>query len=81
MDGGLRRGTDVFKALALGADAVMIGRPVLWGLAYAGEEGVRQVIDLLTQELRLCMALAGCPTLSAITRRHVTTRDAMRPRL
>lgn len=47
MDGGVRRGTDVFKALALGARAVLVGRPYLWGLAVAGEEGVRRVIELL----------------------------------
>ena len=81
VDGGVRRGSDVFKALALGADAVLIGRPVVWGLAYAGEEGVRQVLALLRHELELCMALAGCPSLAAITARSVTTAAAMRPRL
>ena len=77
VDGGVRRGTDVFKALALGARAVFIGRPVLWGLTYAGEEGVRQVLSILHQELQLCMALAGCPTLSSITRAHLTTSHAL----
>jgi len=68
IDGGVRRGTDLLKALALGADAVQIGRPVLWGLALDGEAGVRWVIDQLLGELDLAMALAGCPDRSAITR-------------
>ncbi|KAK1414212.1 hypothetical protein QVD17_29953 [Tagetes erecta] len=73
-DGGIRRGTDVFKALALGAHAVMIGRPVVYGLAAKGEYGVRRVIEMLKDELELTMALAGCPTLNDITRNHVTTQ-------
>ncbi len=68
MDGGVRRGTDVLKALALGARAVLVGRPILWGLAYDGEAGARLVLDLLRRELDLAMALAGCPSLEAITR-------------
>jgi 4-hydroxymandelate oxidase len=68
MDGGVRRGTDVIKAMALGADAVMIGRPVLWGLAVNGESGVRRVLELLTAELDLAMALAGAAGLADITR-------------
>ncbi|XP_064954061.1 peroxisomal (S)-2-hydroxy-acid oxidase GLO4-like isoform X2 [Musa acuminata AAA Group] len=71
LDGGVRRGTDVFKALALGAKAVMIGRPVVYGLAANGEHGVRSVIKMLQNELELTMALAGCPTLRDITRNHV----------
>lgn len=59
VDGGIRHGTDVFKAIALGADFVWIGRPVLWGLAYGGEAGVDLCLRLLTDEFRLCMALAG----------------------
>jgi 4-hydroxymandelate oxidase len=66
VDGGIRRGTDVLKALALGADLVAIGRPYLWGLAAAGDDGVRRVITLLNEELSLAMALAGCPTLADI---------------
>ncbi|KAI3524926.1 hypothetical protein L1887_03595 [Cichorium endivia] len=72
-DGGIRRGTDVFKALALGAQAVMIGRPVVYGLAAKGEYGVRRVIEMLKDEVELTMALAGCPTLKHITRNHVRT--------
>jgi len=73
IDGGVRRGTDIFKALALGAQAVMIGRPILYGLAAKGECGVRRVIEMLKDELELTMALSGCPTLKDITRSHVRT--------
>ncbi|XP_072298186.1 2-Hydroxyacid oxidase 1 [Eucyclogobius newberryi] len=59
LDGGVRRGTDVLKALALGAKAVFVGRPVLWGLACQGEQGVAELLNLLKQELHLAMALAG----------------------
>ena len=59
VDGGIRRGTDVFKALALGADAVLLGRPVLWGLAHAGAHGVAHVLRLLLDELWATMALCG----------------------
>ncbi|KAI5665368.1 hypothetical protein M9H77_15221 [Catharanthus roseus] len=73
LDGGVRRGTDVFKALALGAQAVMIGRPVMYGLAARGENGVKTVINMLKDEFELTMALAGCCTVKDITRRHVKT--------
>lgn len=66
VDGGIRRGTDVLKALALGARAVLIGRPYLWGLAVDGEAGVRGVLELLRREFGVSMALAGCPKISAI---------------
>lgn len=68
VDGGIRRGTDVLKALALGARAVLVGRPVLWGLASGGSQGVEEVLALLQGELDQAMALCGCPTVSAITR-------------
>ncbi|HEY4033650.1 MAG TPA: alpha-hydroxy acid oxidase [Ktedonobacteraceae bacterium] len=68
LDGGIRRGTDVLKALALGAHAVLVGRPILWGLAADGLDGVQHVLDILCNELTLAMALAGCPTLSSIDR-------------
>lgn len=68
MDGGIRRGTDILKALALGARAVLVGRPVLWGLAVDGAEGVRQVLEMLHAELELAMRLAGRPTLASIDR-------------
>ena len=72
LDGGVRRGLDVLKALALGARAVLVGRPVLWGLAVAGQEGVEHALGLLRQELDLAMALAGCPDVRSITRDLVT---------
>ena len=72
MDGGVRRGTDVLKALALGARAVCIGRPYLWALAAAGEEGVRDVLRILRDELALAMALSGRPTIASIDRSLVT---------
>lgn len=62
MDGGVRRGADVVKALARGADAVAVGRPILWGLAADGREGARHVLRLLREELEEAMALCGCPT-------------------
>lgn len=74
VDGGIRWGTDVFKALALGAAAVLIGRPLLWGLAVDGEAGARAVIDQLALELSSAMALAGCPSLAAIDRTVVAPR-------
>lgn len=68
MDGGVRRGTDVLKALALGAKAVLIGRPVLWGLAVNGEAGVLHVLQILKDELDASMALCGCPLVKDIDR-------------
>ncbi|MEH2315472.1 alpha-hydroxy acid oxidase [Nostoc sp.] len=66
LDGGIRRGTDILKALALGAKAVLIGRPILWGLAVAGQVGVSHVISLLQEELNVGMALSGCAKLEDI---------------
>jgi 4-hydroxymandelate oxidase len=66
VDGGIRRGTDVLKALALGAKAVLLGRPILWGLTLAGEAGVKHVLELLRDELDLAMALSGCAKLQDI---------------
>ena len=74
IDGGIRRGTDVAVALALGADAVLIGRPALWGLAWDGEAGARRALEMLTHELRLALALLGCPTASALSADHVQRR-------
>ena len=68
MDGGVRRGTDVLKALALGARAVLVGRPLLWGLAVDGAEGAYQVLDILRAELELALSLAGRPTLASVDR-------------
>lgn len=68
VDGGIRRGTDVLKAIALGARAVLLGRPVLWGLAAEGECGVRKVLEMLREEFDLAMALSGCSNLQEISR-------------
>jgi 4-hydroxymandelate oxidase len=66
VDGGIRRGTDVLKALAMGAKAVLIGRPYLHGLAAAGGEGVARVIEILKHEFRSAMAHTGCRTIAEI---------------
>lgn len=66
VDGGVRRGTDILKAVALGAKAVLVGRPVLWGLAVDGEQGVKNVLNILKREFRLAMMLCGCPTVDDI---------------
>jgi isopentenyl diphosphate isomerase/L-lactate dehydrogenase-like FMN-dependent dehydrogenase len=72
MDGGVRRGTDVLTALALGARAVLAGRPLLWGLACGGEAGARRVLDLLRAEVETGLALLGAPAPARVTRAHVT---------
>jgi len=71
VDGGVRRGSDAFKALAYGARAVGIGRPYTWGLASFGQEGVERVLDILNAELTLTMRQCGTPALARITRAHV----------
>ena len=71
VDGGVRRGTDALTALALGADAVLVGRPALWGLAVGGEDGARAVLEHLREEIRLGLALLGCRTPADVTRAHV----------
>lgn len=71
IDSGFRRGTDIFKALALGADAVAIGRPYLWGLAAFGQAGVEAVLDILKKELALAMRLAGVTSIPGITRDYL----------
>jgi len=76
VDGGIRRGIDVAVALALGADAVLVGRPALWGLAAAGETGARRVLDLLREELELALALCGCASPAALGRDHVRRAPA-----
>lgn len=75
VDGGIRHGTDVFKALALGADFVWIGRPVLWGLAYKGQAGVELALKLISDEIKLCMALAGTVKVSDITKEYLVKMD------
>lgn len=74
LDGGVRRGTDVAKALALGARAVAIGRPALWGLAAAGEEGACHVLELFRTEIRLALVLLGCPTPADVGPQHIRPR-------
>jgi 4-hydroxymandelate oxidase len=74
IDGGIRRGTDVFKALALGASAVGIGRPQIWGLAPYGQAGVEAILDIYVRELRAIMRQAGTPTVASITRDFLVAR-------
>ena len=71
MDGGIRRGSDVVKALALGARAVLVGRAPVWGLAVGGADGVQRVLDLLREELELALALCGCASPADVSRSHV----------
>ena len=77
VDGGIRRGGDVIKALALGAKAILIGRPFLWGLAAFGQEGVQRVVELLHGELRIALGLSGAGNLKAIDRSFI--RPAWKP--
>ena len=76
MDGGVRRGIDVVKALALGARAVLVGRAPLWGLAVDGADGVTRVLALLQAEVHLALALCGCPSPNAVSREHVARAAA-----
>jgi 4-hydroxymandelate oxidase len=76
VDGGIRRGTDVATALALGADATLVGRPVLHGLALDGEEGVRRVLDILRLEVENALALLGCRSPAELTAAHVLLERA-----
>lgn len=75
LDGGIRHGADIFKALALGADFVIIGRPVLWGLAYNGEKGVETVMHILERELSRTMALAGVTRIEDISRAYIGVKQ------
>jgi isopentenyl diphosphate isomerase/L-lactate dehydrogenase-like FMN-dependent dehydrogenase len=74
-DGGIRRGADVFKALALGAQAVLLGRPYCWGLAVGGEQGVREVLRNLLADLELTMGLAGCASCAEVTREMLAAQS------
>lgn len=78
VDGGITKGSDVFKALALGADFCLVGRPVLWGLAYDGERGVKMVLDILERELSRTMTLSGARTINEIEKSMlgIERRDA-----
>ena len=74
VDGGFRRGTDIFKALAIGANAIMIGRPYIWGLGSFGQPGVEAVLDILRRELRMVMRQAGTVRIADINRSYVIQR-------
>jgi isopentenyl diphosphate isomerase/L-lactate dehydrogenase-like FMN-dependent dehydrogenase len=78
LDGGIRRGTDVAVALAIGAEAVLVGRPALWGLAVDGEAGAQLALEILAEELRLALALLGCTDPSALSADHVQRRPGGR---
>merc|ERR1712014_87706 len=75
VDGGVRRGADIFKACALGAEAVGVGRPVLYALASYGEDGIVRMVNMLLDELRMVMRLAGTPSIADITPDRVITRN------
>jgi len=75
IDGGIRRGEHILKAIALGADAVLVGRPVIWGLATSGETGVSRVLGTLQEELMTAMRLAGSPSLEDIEQRGLSMVD------
>jgi isopentenyl diphosphate isomerase/L-lactate dehydrogenase-like FMN-dependent dehydrogenase len=79
LDSGVRTGSDVVKALALGAKAVLVGRPYVYGLGLGGEDGVRHVLRSLLAELDLTMALAGCSTLAELTAEAVLVKAPSRP--
>lgn len=78
LDGGIRRGTDVVKAIALGADAVMLGRPLFWGLAYAGDRGVAHMLDILRDEVETTMVMCGKGSIADIGPDSVTRLPALR---
>lgn len=73
MDSGIRGGADIFKALALGAKAVCIGRPYVYGLAVAGETGVKEILQNMMTDFDLTMGLAGCSNVSEINRENIAT--------
>jgi len=74
MDSGIRRGTDIFKALALGADAIMVGRPYIWGLGSFGQAGVERALEILTNELQIAMRAFGTPSIADIGINNITIR-------
>ncbi|GFY14616.1 hydroxyacid oxidase 2 [Trichonephila clavipes] len=79
LDGGVRRGGDVFKALALGAKAVFFGRPAIWGLVHSGQGGVENVLKIVKSQLDTTMALTGVSRLEDIQRSHVVKGDPYEP--
>jgi isopentenyl diphosphate isomerase/L-lactate dehydrogenase-like FMN-dependent dehydrogenase len=78
VDGGVRRGADIFKALALGATAVGVGRPYMWGLASFGQPGVEMVLDILRRELQLVMRQSGVASIKGITKNHIAALPGWR---
>ncbi|CAF1294725.1 unnamed protein product [Rotaria sordida] len=76
VDGGIRRGTDILKAVALGAKAVMVGRPILWGLAVDGEKGVSNVLQILKTEFQTAMMLCGCQTIEDISKNDILVMNS-----
>ena len=76
-DGGVRRGTDVMKAVALGADAVFLGRPQVWGLAVGGQKGVEKVFEILNMELYRAMILSGCLSVKDIKSKGVIYKNKL----
>jgi 4-hydroxymandelate oxidase len=81
VDGGIRRGTDVFKALALGASAVGVGRPFCWGLGAFGQAGVERVLDLLNRELAICMRGSGVTSVRNVADSYVLDLGQRQPDL
>jgi len=81
LDSGIYRGSDVFKAIAYGANAVFVGRPTLWALCYDGEKGVDKMLNIIREEFRLTMALAGCTSIDQITRDYVRRKELYIPKL
>jgi len=81
LDGGVRRGSDVFKAVALGARAVMIGRAYLWGLAANGQAGVENVLDILRNGLDSALLGSGVPSVAAVDPRHLVVPEGFHLRL
>merc|ERR1719454_482935 len=75
VDGGIRRGADIFKAVALGATACGVGRPVLYSLASFGDKGIVRMVHMLQDELMMVMRLSGTPDIKSITPAHVITRN------
>lgn len=81
IDGGIRRGSDIFKALALGADFCFAGRIPIWGLAYNGQKGVERAIELLREEFEMCMRLSGCKSVAEIGPESLAVVDSGVPGL
>jgi len=81
LDGGVRTGTDVLKAVSLGAKGVFIGRPVIWGLSVDGQKGVKHVLDILSNEFNLAMGLAGCANINNVKEKGLVVRKGLRSKL